>query len=422
MKDFLLHLFIIIVPLFICHWMLLDSSINKKKKARGQIWFGAFAGLASVLCMLFPVSIEGVLLDLRSVPLFTAILYGGTVSGITATVFILAVRPFLGGDPVLFAFASAVHLLYCILPFIYAKRFARLPRSKKMLVSVFISLTASCIVYAGTITYLLIMEKPGQEEALKGFVLLSLMLVLSMLFVVRLKEYLTEHRRMREQMEQNEKLRLVSELAASVAHEVRNPLTAVKGFLQLTQPVAAGKQREYIRTALSELGRAEEIIGDFLSFAKPSVERVERFDAAEVIKNAAEIVIGYAHLNNVEIEVRLEPAVFIKGERSKLQQSVLNLMKNGIEAMEQGGRLDVQLLKDRHKPVCYIAIADTGKGMNEEQLRRAGTPFYTTKEKGTGLGLMVTLKLLQSMGGQAHFQSKKGQGTTVTVQLPLAVE
>lgn len=219
-----------------------------------------------------------------------------------------------------------------------------------------------------------------------------------------------------------EHLNTVSQLAASISHEVRNPLTVSRGFIQLlnTPGLADAKKSEYIKLCLSELDRAEAIISDYLTFAKPILDDVHLLDLYEELDYIEKVMVPFATIKNVEYVYRRNDAerLYFCGNAKKFQQAIINLIKNGIEAMEGGGAIRIDAsLEGNNKAV--IRIADNGIGMDAEELHRLGKPFYTTKEQGTGLGTMVAFSIIESMQGEIEVESKAGEGTCFSIYLPV---
>ncbi|WP_274362911.1 sensor histidine kinase [Paenibacillus thermotolerans] len=238
------------------------------------------------------------------------------------------------------------------------------------------------------------------------------------LSVLLMETYLNTAK-MRNNIIQSEKLNVVSQLAASVAHEVRNPLTVVRGFLQLIgQSPTNEKNADFIKTAITELDRAEEIIGDYLNLAKPQLEKIEVMNTLEELQKIADLMASYASMRGVGLLLSCDnPSLYISGEKAKFAQGMINIIKNSIEATSSvGGVVKMEAFREaRH---VIIKVIDYGHGMAKEELKRLGTPFYSTKSKGTGLGLMVTFQIIRAMEGKIEYSSEKNAGTTVTITLP----
>jgi two-component system, sporulation sensor kinase B len=224
----------------------------------------------------------------------------------------------------------------------------------------------------------------------------------------------------RETTYQIEKLKIVSELAASVSHEVRNPLTVVSGFIQMLREfpdLSADKRSYYLDVSLDELRRAQSIISDYLTFAKPDLNQVEILEVKEELKYVINVISSLTNMNEIEIQSELLEDCRILGDRQKLRQCLINLAKNSVESMENGGLLKFRMLSQLDG-VTTMAIQDTGTGMTQEQISRLGTPYYSTKDKGTGLGTMVAFSIIQTMGGKFEIQSEPGMGTCITIHFP----
>ncbi|AUO10793.1 ATP-binding protein [Priestia megaterium] len=232
-------------------------------------------------------------------------------------------------------------------------------------------------------------------------------------------EVIMEKTRMQKELQRAEKMNAIGQLAASVAHEIRNPMTVVKGFLQLFQDNTklSNTELSYIHLMINEMDRAEAIIHDYLSLAKPDVHQHRFINCLECVTSLVDLLSSYALLtNNIIIELDAKEEMYVRGSRNELNQVLLNIMKNGIEAMRAGGTLRVGLYK--REGHVHIQIEDTGIGMTSEQMNRLGTAFYSLKEKGTGIGLMVSYQLVEQMNGRIEVESIPGKGSTFTLIFP----
>ncbi|WP_397386669.1 ATP-binding protein [Paenibacillus sp. MMS20-IR301] len=221
------------------------------------------------------------------------------------------------------------------------------------------------------------------------------------------------------ELQRSEKMEIISELAASVAHEVRNPLQVTRGFLQLLSEKSSGDERRYLFMALSELDRAASIITDFLTFAKPEFEQVSLLDVNEEFMHIRSILLPLCHLNGGKMILDVEEGLRVKGNSSKFKQALINIIKNSIESLENEGT--IHLLAYGRGDKVHIHIKDNGVGMEPGVLSRLGEPYFSSnKTKGTGLGLMVTFRIIEAMEGEIRFMSKKGAGTESITILPRA--
>ncbi|KSU88994.1 two-component sensor histidine kinase [Bacillus sp. VT 712] len=232
-------------------------------------------------------------------------------------------------------------------------------------------------------------------------------------------EIIMERTKLQKELQRAEKMNAIGQLAASVAHEIRNPMTVVKGFLQLFQDNQKLTKAEigYIHLMISEMDRAEVIINDYLSLARPGVKEVDIIDCILSVTSLVDLLSSYALLtSNIEIEIQTNQLAYVRGNKNEFNQVLLNIMKNGIEAMQDGGKLSVSInVKDNQ---VHIAIKDTGEGMTQQELDRLGTAFYSLKEKGTGIGLMVSYQIVEEMRGKITVESEKGKGSTFIVSIP----
>jgi PAS domain S-box-containing protein len=236
--------------------------------------------------------------------------------------------------------------------------------------------------------------------------------------IVIISRDISERKKAEEILLQSEKLSIVGELAAGVAHEIRNPLTTIKGFVQLYK--WENGEDEINELLLSELARIETITSEMLTLGKPQAIQLHRINLREIVENTIELLSPQAHLENIQFKLCVEESSFyIIGEKNQLKQVFLNVFKNAIEAMPKGGTISIHLHKGEEGE-CILSIQDEGCGIPEEILPRLGEPFYTLKEKGTGLGLMICNKIIKQHNGSITYQSKAQQGTLVEIKLPFA--
>lgn len=236
----------------------------------------------------------------------------------------------------------------------------------------------------------------------------------------RILQYSKELEMFNNELQRSEKMEIISELAASVAHEVRNPLQVTRGFLQLLTGKAQAAEREYLDLALVELDRASGIITDFLTFAKPEFGKDTVLRVAEEFKHIEGILGPLAHLQGGKITVDIPEDITIRGNSSKFKQAFINIVKNSIEALGEEGLVHIRCYRQQDQ--VFIHVVDNGEGMEPDVLARLGEPYFSNKTKGTGLGLMVTFRIIEAMNGDIYFTSKKGVGTDAVITLPAAGE
>jgi two-component system sporulation sensor kinase A len=229
---------------------------------------------------------------------------------------------------------------------------------------------------------------------------------------------ITEKRRSEELLLQSEKLSAVGQLAAGVAHEIRNPLTALKGFAQLLESSCMGPKRRYLDIMQNELDRIEVILNELLILAKPQAVKFSPQPIGALLQEVTTLLSTQAVLKNVVIESSVDPhGPMVNCEQNQLKQVFVNIIKNAIEAMPRGGRLSITARTD-NEVVC-IQFTDEGEGIPEDLVPKLGEPFFTTKEKGTGLGLLMSHKIILAHQGTIDISSVVGKGTTVSIVLPV---
>lgn len=229
-------------------------------------------------------------------------------------------------------------------------------------------------------------------------------------------EYSKQLEMFNNELQRSEKMEIISELAASVAHEVRNPLQVTRGFLQLLVAKQNSSDKVYLSMALEELDRASNIITDFLTFAKPEVGKIATLNVLNEFIHIEGILIPMANLQGGRISVQIPKDLNIRGNSSKFKQAFINIIKNSIESLHGEGEIQAWAYEEKGE-VC-IHIKDNGEGMEEEVLARLGEPYFSNKTKGTGLGLMVTFRIIEVMNGRIQFKSEKGVGTEAIVRFP----
>ncbi|KAF0816742.1 MULTISPECIES: ATP-binding protein [unclassified Cytobacillus] len=233
--------------------------------------------------------------------------------------------------------------------------------------------------------------------------------------VVMISRDISERKKAEEFLLQSEKLSIVGELAAGVAHEIRNPLTTIKGFLQLYR----SDNSQINELLLSELERIENITTEMLSLGKPQAIKMETADLKDIIVNTVELLSPQANMNGIQFKLHFTDGVFlISCEKNQIKQVLLNILKNAMEAMDNGGDIEISL-RSNNDGECIVSFQGQGCGIPDEFLTRLGEPFYTLKEKGTGLGLMICHKIIKQHNGTIVYKSKIGEGTLIDIALPL---
>ncbi|WP_459896355.1 ATP-binding protein [Geobacillus stearothermophilus] len=404
-----LQLFYILVTIFAFSFIYDHSRAIRQRPLYGQALLGACLALAAVLCMKFPIYMDPLCVhDFRQIPFLLGTLYGGGAVGAVLFVVLMLART------VLYGFQPLTLIVYTIMFAIAAAAsplFRKLPRPSKLVMSLGLTFLLAVLT---TFVAVMIADFPVTRPYIAYFIIMPPFV---MMFAVYLMETLHEAQLARAELMKMEKMQIVSQMAASISHEIRNQLTVVKGFIQLLQTGRLPRETEerYIRIALEELERAEAIIRDYLTFAKPAPKETEPIDVAVELQKVLQMITPMAHMHSIHVSSSLEHGVVI-GNVQYFQQCFLNLLKNSIEAMPNGGTLHVAA--ENRGASVVITISDNGVGMTKEQVRRFGEPYFSTKEKGTGLGAMVAVKIIEQMGGTWTIESAVQKGTTLTITLP----
>ncbi|MBU9721872.1 MULTISPECIES: sensor histidine kinase [Bacillaceae] len=418
--HYLLNVFIILTPTFIYATFWKNHTFNRFSNANSITLFISCVCVSILTIILSVESYNGVPFDLRFVPLFIGTMMGGPIIG-TGILGVQVLFHILthGFDYIAYYLFSLISgILILLSGIIYHKYYSLWSHTKRFLYITIVFFAIPLLIFLMP-TSLLTMPK---VEGFYTILFFSATHIPTILITLTIIEKIKMNAKLQKDLEKSEQLRVVSELAASVAHEVRNPMTVARGFIQLihSRSNLTSDEKKYLLLTISELDRAQSIISDYLSLAKPDDKTHSPVSVFKVMDKVRHTIQAYALMNNVSVEIAVPQNLSILGNEKELTQVVLNITKNGIEAMESGGVLTLTAeLRDDH---VDISIKDTGQGMSKEQLKQLGNAYFTTKEKGTGLGLMISYNIIHSWGGTVSVQSKKGEGTEFIIHLPLLSE
>lgn len=225
-------------------------------------------------------------------------------------------------------------------------------------------------------------------------------------------------RGLQEAMARQAQLAMVGSLAAGVAHEIRNPLSSIKGFATYFAGLFAEDSREaaMARLAVEEVGRMDRSISELLDLARPFRLTRTKQDVAALCHDAARLVAPECASQGIAVEVRASSGVVVFWDADRIRQALLNLLLNAIHAMPDGGRLTLSARVGREG--VEILVRDTGHGIAPEHMQRIFDPYFTTRGSGTGLGLAITRRIVEAHGGRIEVQSRLGEGTTVRLMIP----
>ncbi|MBM4081034.1 MAG: GAF domain-containing protein, partial [Planctomycetes bacterium] len=235
----------------------------------------------------------------------------------------------------------------------------------------------------------------------------------------KLEDQMRQTREAQDRLLRSERLATVGEMAAHVAHEIRNPLVTIGGFARIILRALdeTSPQVAHAKIIVEEVLRLENILKNVMDFTKPSAPQKTQADINRILEDTCDLALSQASATGIALSKSLDPrAARLNADPAQMKQALLNIIRNAVESMDAGGRLALQTQADTR--TVTVVISDTGKGIPPEDLNRIFDPFFTTKPQGTGLGLAVTRKIIEDHGGEIRVASAVGQGTTFTITLP----
>lgn len=371
--------------------------------------------ITMILCIAKPITLEtGFIFDLRYVPFIIAALYGGYKNVLPLYLILNVYRFYIGGEGTIHSFLFSTAVLI-IVPLLSSRFIRSKPKVRISWATVIAVLTMGCYL----IVLSMVTESLDMQFWMLTFYALATHAAVMAVLMILLEQIITNLKN-RDRIMQSERLNVVSELAASVSHEMRNPLTVTSGFLQLLNKskTLTPEEKGYIELSLLELNRAEKIISDYLSFAKPQSENRVYSNLQAECEYTKNVIMPYATIHKVAVEFSFNNSLCTHYDRNLMQQCLINLYKNGIEAMK--GMEDGVLFIDisERKQNIIITIRDTGIGMTKDEISRLGKPYYSTKEEGTGLGMLMAYSAINKVKGVIEVRSEKGKGTTFEIAIP----
>ncbi|RBW67474.1 ATP-binding protein [Bacillus taeanensis] len=410
----LLQILIVILPIFIYQTLFGEKLVFQHKK-KVKIYEFAFLVTTLLSSMSFPNFLTTEYrFDLRLIPITQGFLYGGPTAGWLLTAISLLYRIFLGGFSGLHHYLIVL-VLYIPIVLLVSKFYKKANRKKRTSGFILLSLypficSSIALAILGNLTFLI--------NSFNSQLLIHITVILTASWLtVSLLEEIRENAKMRLELQHAEKMNMLRDLTSVFAHEIRNPMQVTRGFLQvLNTPDLSQEKKNYIQISLDELDSANEIINEFLSLAKPGDGKTQIVEIGSQLTRVLNILQGYASNNNVQFQTNFSENCSVIVNPQKLNQCLINMIKNAIEAMPNGGVVTISCYQD-HKHIV-IEIEDQGIGMTKEQLNRLGTPFYSLKEKGTGIGLMVSYQIIHSCQGKIKVTSEKDVGTKFSILLP----
>jgi len=241
--------------------------------------------------------------------------------------------------------------------------------------------------------------------------------------VIILRDF-TEIKQLEEKVRRSEKLAAIGKLAAGVAHEIRNPLSSIRGFAQYLRNTLKDKPREkeYAETMVSEVDRINRVVTDLLTFARPMEADLAPTDVTELVERTVRLVQADARSRNIGIQMSLSDLSIIPLDGNQMTQAMLNLLLNSLQAVNSGGYIEVGAELDPSVSRLKIWVEDDGPGISRDQKEKIFDPFFTTREKGTGLGLAIVHKIVENHNGEIDLQSPpagKIRGCRFTINIPV---
>ncbi|WP_044337240.1 ATP-binding protein [Rossellomorea aquimaris] len=378
-----------------------------------KITYGLIASFGALLCMLYPIETLGEThFDLRMIAILIATIYAGLLSGSIVLGCVIIFRHLIGGPYVM------VGITVSVLAFVIGILF------RKMLLKTQYKLMGSTIIFlVHSLFYITIINNYIPILHLPFYFIYFTVFYFTFVALVFIIEHLIQTNKQIEEMVYLDKLNMVGQMAASIAHEIRNPLATVRGFIQhLSEDSEDERFKRYSPLILNELDRTNKIITDYLSVARPSEFQLSTLNLEMVVQDCVDLLRPFASYSNTSILFHQNDTYYIKGDEHHMKQAIMNVIKNGIESIEDHGEINISLKEDSSRDNVLMTISDTGKGMTGDELKKIGLPFYTTKTKGTGLGSMVTNKIIREMGGMIEYESELNKGTVVKIRLPLTTK
>ncbi|WP_186668586.1 sensor histidine kinase [Sporosarcina sp. BP05] len=409
-ETLLLNFLFLLFPILIAVIFIENGLTNFNKYL-----FILLSSVTLIFCMAFPVRLElGYIVDLRYIPFIIVALFGGYKMAFPLYFTLNAYRFFIGGDGI-FQSLTLSTMVLILVPLLSAKFLQQNSRGRIFYAICVTFLTMSYYFFTLSFKF----SKLTSEFWDLAFYTLSTYLM-AVFILMALIEKINSNLKRREMYVQAERMRDVSHFSASIAHEIRNPLTVTSGFLQLLNEskTITAAERIYIEFSLQELERAKTIVSDFLTFSKPQSENMVFSDFEKDVKYVENIMQPYAKMNQVKILVRFTNTLKTTYDENQMQQCLINLVKNGIESMQDHGGMLYVDVTERKKNIL-IKIQDSGSGMTREGISQMGKPYYSTKQEGTGLGMFMVYSTIRNIKGEIKVKSTVGKGTTFLLYIPV---
>ncbi|GIP37755.1 sporulation kinase [Paenibacillus sp. J31TS4] len=411
-KEVLLQLFFALMPFVTYGVYYRDRNTNYSR---------TFILLVSAVClllsMLFASSVRhGIIFDVRYVILFFGLVFGGLPTGLFLLLEVLLLRLYLGGPGTV----SALLILAVTFPLSWYLSVLYARTRHKFAVTFLAGLSFSAIPIL--ILYVMLPEYVVTNLAYHLFFLPVINTMGSWLLITLFHKSAAD-KELYLKYQQSEKLEAIGHVAASLVHEVRNPLTTVLGFLKLIRENRASPEKldRFIGISIEEIQRTEQILSEYLSMSKPLTPHRKMLDFGSELLAVMDVMTPYATMHKVSLlSAPPHEPVPVAGNATEVKQMLVNFIKNAVEACVDSSKGWVRVSLQAEQGVARLSIEDNGRGMSPDQLKRLGSIYYSTKATGTGLGLTFSYKLIRSMNGSVSVRSTEHMGTEFTILLPLA--
>ncbi|MEK4576567.1 ATP-binding protein [Bacillus sp. FSL R12-0074] len=272
----------------------------------------------------------------------------------------------------------------------------------------------SCSVIGKYVFFTLILQ---DVKVVIPLVLCIFFFIISHSLLKRFQSYVRTVVEMMNSMKETENLAVIGTMSTTIAHEIRNPLTALKGFTQIQKERNPEDTMSY-EIMLQEIERINGFVSELMLLGKPKPTNYEWCNIGEILLYVVQLMESYATQYKVKFNLQVDGNLpVINGDDKQLKQVLLNIIKNGIESMPGGGDIRILAYEKAGENLC-ISVEDQGLGIENEKIEKIGKAFYTTKENGTGLGLMITYKIIEEHQGSIAIESSMGIGTKVEIYLP----
>ena len=410
-KEILLQHFFSLMPFVLFNIYYRDKMQNYDRK---------FIVITSVICLFLSMTfgtgvITGFFYDSRFVIMFFGLVFGGLQTGFILLAEFVVYRFYLGGDgawPSMITMSIAFPLSVLLYK-IYQKTHRK---SLVILTSGFIiSMIPLATIY---------IRNPVDVTSHPVFHTFAIPVqnAIGIWLLIALFQRAVSNKELFINYARDEKIEAMSHVAASLVHEVRNPLTAVKGFLTLIResPMDRSKVERYIDICTEEIQRTESILSEYLSISKPTTEKREAVDLYPLLLAVIDVMKPYANMQNVHMDMdKAVGPIPILANQDKVKQVLLNFIKNAIEACANVPNGEVTLRIEEVARKAVLTIKDNGIGMSQEQVDRLGSIYFSTKTKGTGLGLTFSYQAMHELGGSVSVRSAPQIGTQFTITIPI---